>query len=72
MIFALVAAGQHKKLQNGQQHPEKERKKFLKDYQIDCEECYETSFVASYKKPVYCPICGRRAEAEEVQSMDKD
>ena len=72
MIFALVAAGQQKKLQNGQQRPEKERKKFLKDYQIDCEECYETSFVASYKKPAYCPICGRRAEAEEVQSMDKD
>ena len=72
MIFALVAAGQHKKLQNGQQHLKKERKKFLKDYQIDCEECYETSFVASYKKPVYCPIWGRRAEAEEVQSMDKD
>ena len=72
MIFALVAAGQHKKLQNGQQHLKKERKKFLKYYQIDCEECYETSFVASYKKPVYCPICGRRAEAEEVQSMDKD
>ena len=72
MIFALVAACQHKKLQNGQQHLKKERKKFLKDYQIDCEECYETSFVASYKKPVYCPICGRRAEAEEVQSMDKD
>ena len=72
MIFALVAAGQHKKLQNGQQHLKKERKKFLIDYQIDCEECYETSFVASYKKPIYCPICGRRAEAEEVQSMDKD
>ena len=72
MIFALAAAGQHKKLQNGQQHPGKERKKFLKDYQIDCEECYETSFVASYKEPLYCPICGRRAEAEEVQSMDKD
>ena len=72
MIFALVAADQHKKLQNGQQHPKKERKKFLKDYQIDCEECYETSYVAAYKEPVYCPICGRRAEAEEVQSMDKD
>ena len=72
MVSVLVAAGQHKKSQNGQQHPKKERKKFLKDYQIDCEECYETSFVASYKKPVYCPICGRRAEAEEVQSMEKD
>tara|TARA_Y100001972_G_C7417760_1_gene216048 strand:+ start:264 stop:398 length:135 start_codon:yes stop_codon:yes gene_type:complete len=44
----------------------------LKDYQIDCEECDETSYVAAYQKPVYCPICGRRAEAEEVQSMDQD
>tara|TARA_Y100001935_G_scaffold12613_1_gene9760 strand:+ start:1247 stop:1375 length:129 start_codon:yes stop_codon:yes gene_type:complete len=41
----------------------------LKDYQIDCEECDETSYVASYKKPVYCPICGAETEAEEVQSM---
>ena len=70
MIFALVAAGQHKKLQNGQQHPEKERKKFLKDYQIECEECDEVSYVASYKEPKRCPICGSKVEAEEVQDVD--
>ena len=72
MVSVLVVEDQRKKSQNGQPRPEKERKKFLKDYQIDCEECYETSFVASYKEPVYCPICGRRSEAEEVQSMEKD
>jgi len=38
----------------------------LKDYQIDCEECDETTYVASYVKPKYCPVCGRRAEPEEV------
>tara|TARA_R100001126_G_C4759251_1_gene116902 strand:- start:138 stop:317 length:180 start_codon:yes stop_codon:yes gene_type:complete len=58
-------------LQNGQKLLSKERKKSLKDYQIDCEECDETSYVAAYKKPTYCPICGRRAEAEEVQSDEK-
>jgi len=55
-------------LQNGQKLPSKERGKSLKDYQIDCEECYETSYVAAYKKPKYCPNCGRRAEVEEVES----
>tara|TARA_B100000424_G_scaffold45531_1_gene31353 strand:+ start:270 stop:434 length:165 start_codon:yes stop_codon:yes gene_type:complete len=51
---------------------EKEGSKFLKDYQIECEECDETSYVAAYQEPVFCPICGRRAEAEEVQPMEKD
>jgi len=38
----------------------------LKDYQIECEECYETSYVATEEQPLYCPMCGRRAESEEV------
>tara|TARA_B100000965_G_scaffold324800_1_gene286879 strand:- start:1111 stop:1254 length:144 start_codon:yes stop_codon:yes gene_type:complete len=45
----------------------RERERSLKDYEIECEECDETTYVASYKKPTFCPVCGRRAEAEEVQ-----
>ena len=44
----------------------RERKKSLEDYQIECEECDETSYVASEQKPQFCPMCGRRASAEEV------
>jgi len=42
----------------------------LKDYQIECEECDETSYVAAYKEPTYCPNCGRRAEPEEVEKIE--
>jgi rubrerythrin len=66
----LAAVDLLKKLPSGQQHPVKERNVYLKDYQIECEECDETSYVAAYKKPKYCPICGRRAEAEEVDDVD--
>jgi len=42
----------------------------LKDYKIECEECDEITYVASYKEPKYCPSCGRRAEPEEVESFE--
>jgi len=42
----------------------------LKYYQIDCEECDETTYVGSYKEPIFCPVCGEKIEAEEVQSME--
>ena len=61
---------QHKKLQNGLLRPKKERSKYLKDYQIECEECDEVSYVASYKEPKYCPICNSKIEAEEVEDVD--
>jgi len=59
-----------KKLPSGQLHLIKERNVYLKDYQIECEECDETSYVASYKKPKYCPICSKKAEPEEVENVD--
>ena len=37
----------------------------MNEYIIECEECEETSYTASYKKPAFCPICGRRAEVEK-------
>ena len=66
----MAAVDLHKRLLNGQLPPIKERKVYLKDYQIECEECDETSYVAAYKEPKYCPMCGRRAEAKEVDDVD--
>ena len=59
-----------KKLLSGQAQREKEGSKYLKDYQIECEECDEVSYVASYKEPKYCPICNNKIEAEEVEDVD--
>jgi rubrerythrin len=30
-------------------------------------ECDELSYIASEIPPSFCPICGRRAEAQEVE-----
>jgi hypothetical protein len=42
----------------------------LKDYEIECEECDNISYIASEEKPKYCSLCGRRAEPEEVTSAE--
>jgi len=34
-------------------------------YRIECEECENTTFVQTYEKPEFCPVCGRRAEVEK-------
>ena len=52
---------------SGSKHPIKERERSLKDYEIECEECDNVSYVASEEKPIFCSICGRRAEAKEVE-----
>jgi len=62
--------GPLKKLLSGQAQREKEGSKYLKDYQIECEECDEVSYVASYKEPKYCPICNSKIDAEEVEDVD--
>ena len=59
-----------RKLLSGLVQREKEGSKYLKDYQIECEECDEVSYVASYKEPKYCPICNSKIEAEEVEDVD--
>lgn len=38
------------------------------EYRIDCEECESTTHVQSYDEPEFCPICGRRAEAEKLKA----
>ena len=37
----------------------------MDDYVVECEECEETSYVAAYQTPKFCPVCGRRAEIEK-------
>ena len=59
-----------RKLLSGPVQREKEGSKYLKDYQIECEECDEVTYVASYKEPKYCPICNNKIEAEEVEDVD--
>lgn len=67
MILAQDAVELLMRQLSGLKHQMRERERSLKDYEIECEECDETTYVASYKKPTFCPVCGRRAEAEEVQ-----
>ena len=66
MKYVLDVEELLRKQLSGSKHLIKEREKSLKDYQIECEECYETSFVAAQEEPLYCPMCGRRVEPEEV------
>ena len=55
---------------SGLKHLIEERERSLKDYKIECEECDEITYVASYKEPTFCSMCGRRAEPEEVESSE--
>jgi Zn finger protein HypA/HybF involved in hydrogenase expression len=41
------------------------------DYRIECEECDNTSYAATFEKPYYCPCCGRRAEVELVDEAEE-
>lgn len=40
-------------------------------YGIECEECGAISIVETYEMPEFCPVCGRRVEAEE-NKLDVD
>tara|TARA_Y100000114_G_C11680190_1_gene288203 strand:- start:285 stop:413 length:129 start_codon:yes stop_codon:yes gene_type:complete len=35
----------------------------MKQWRVECEECYSESIVLSYEEVEFCPICGRRTEA---------
>lgn len=38
------------------------------EYRVECEECYSVTVVLCEdgEKPEFCPVCGRRAEAENI------
>jgi ribosomal protein S27E len=39
-----------------------------KEYRIECEECESVTYVIVEDKetPIFCPMCGRRAEVEDL------
>jgi len=39
------------------------------EYKIECEECYSTTVILCEggEIPEFCPICGRRADVEELE-----
>ena len=70
MVLVLVAVGQRKKFANGLPQLTKENKKSQKgsqmlEYNVDCEECENSTIVLTYEEPSFCPCCGRRAEVEQ-------
>jgi rRNA maturation endonuclease Nob1 len=42
----------------------------MSEWKIECEECDNESVIIAYEKPEFCPICGRRANAEDVDYED--
>ena len=43
-----------------------------KEYRVECEECSSTTIVLvdDGKNPEFCPMCGRRAEVEDISETD--
>ena len=43
----------------------------MDEYIIKCTECNEETLIQADSLPEYCPMCGRRVEAESVME-DED
>lgn len=41
----------------------------MDEFEIECDECGVGSVVHAYDRPDFCPLCGRRAEAEKTDSV---
>ena len=43
-----------------------------KEYRVECEECESTTIVLVEDggEPQFCPMCGRRAETEDISEVD--
>lgn len=41
----------------------------MNEWKIECEECYAVAVILCEggEKPEFCPVCGRRAEVEELE-----
>jgi len=39
----------------------------MSDYRIECEECEEPTIIIADEEPQYCPVCGRRADADLIR-----
>jgi len=44
------------------------------EFRIECEECYTTTIVLcdGGENPEFCPVCGRRAEVEDISNANLD
>ncbi len=44
------------------------------EYRIECEECDALTIilVENGEKPEFCPVCGRRAEVEDISNESFD
>lgn len=40
------------------------------EFKIECEECEDTTFVSANDSPEFCPMCGRRVNAEATRDLD--
>ena len=48
-----------------------EIQQLMDEYNIKCAECNEETLISADSLPEYCPMCGRRAEAETLMD-DED
>jgi hypothetical protein len=37
----------------------------MDEYIIECEECDSETYALALDEPIYCPMCGRRAEVQK-------
>jgi rRNA maturation endonuclease Nob1 len=47
----------------------------VKEFRIECEECDNvTTILSEYTtdEPAFCPMCGRRQDAEEIEEEEYD
>ena len=45
-----------------------------KEFRIECEECDNISLVqveTIEEEPVFCPMCGRRADCDELDNAEE-
>ena len=44
------------------------------EYRIECEECYSITIILceNGETPEFCPVCGRRAEVEDISNENFD
>ena len=42
------------------------------EFKIECRECGELTYVQAESLPEYCPMCGRRTEAESIMQIEDE
>lgn len=42
----------------------------MREWKIECEECDNESVIIGYVEPEFCPVCGRRADVQDLEDGD--